>query len=80
MRNWMNLSFDHNQNLKQQLLNANDTDHMKKKQKMSVFEKQTAAWLLNAVTSELSNAADSAFETDDNHQKSSQKQAVMTLI
>ena len=35
------ISFDHSQNSKQQLFNIDDTDHMKKKQKMSVFEKQT---------------------------------------
>ena len=35
------ISFDYNQNLKQQLLNVDDIDHTKKKQKMSVSEKQT---------------------------------------
>jgi len=35
---------------------------------------------LSVITSESSSAADSAFETDDNHKKSLQRQAVMTLI
>ena len=34
------INFDHNQNSKQQLLNADNTDHMKKKQRMSASEKQ----------------------------------------
>ena len=63
---------------------------MKKKQKMSVSEKQidfylcmfliNSAQFSNIVISELNSAADSASETDDNHQKSLQKQVVMKLI
>ena len=39
------ISFDHSQNSKQQLLNANDIDHIEKKQKMSISEKQTDSYL-----------------------------------
>ena len=34
------ISFDYSQNLKQQLLNADDIDHVKKKQKILEFKKQ----------------------------------------